>query len=109
MDFVVVLKRVGRHSHRTVPLVPFRATTKKSNPRPGNLAKAKGILLHQDNAPPNKADVTIATIRDYGFEIVPHSSYCPDLAQSDNTCSRIKKKTNPPTSVKRNIALIMKP
>jgi len=49
--------------------------------RPGKLTK--GILFHHDNAPPHKAAVTMATIRDCGFEIVPHPPYSPDLTQSD--------------------------
>ena len=49
--------------------------------RPGKLTK--GILFDQDNTPPHKAAVTMATIRDCGFEIVPHPPYSPDLAPSD--------------------------
>ena len=44
---------------------------------------SKGVLFHQDNAPPHKAAVSIATIHQCGFEIVPHPPYSPDLAPSD--------------------------
>lgn len=49
--------------------------------RPGKLTK--GVLYHQDNAPPHKSVVAMATVRDCGFELVPHPPYSPDLAPSD--------------------------
>ncbi|XP_063362897.1 histone-lysine N-methyltransferase SETMAR-like [Cydia amplana] len=42
-----------------------------------------GILFHQDNAPPHKAGVAMAAIRDSGFELLEHPPYSPDLAPSD--------------------------
>ena len=44
---------------------------------------SKGVLFHQDNAPAHKAAVSMATIHQCGFEIVPHPPYSPDLAPSD--------------------------
>ena len=49
--------------------------------RPGILSK--GVLFHQDNAPPNTSLVAMARIHDCGFELVPHPPYSPDLAPSD--------------------------
>ena len=42
-----------------------------------------GILFLQDNAPPHRAQETIAAIRSLGWEILPHPAYSPDLAPSD--------------------------
>ena len=60
-------------------LVQLRENIKSK--RPGKLTK--GVLFHQDNAPPHKAAVSMATIHQCGFEIVPHPPYSPDLAPSD--------------------------
>jgi [histone H3]-lysine36 N-dimethyltransferase SETMAR len=43
----------------------------------------RGVLLHQDNAPPHKAHVAMAAIHNAGFELVDHPPYSPDLAPSD--------------------------
>ena len=49
--------------------------------RPGKLTK--GVLLHQDNAPAHKSLVAMSAVHDYGFELIDHPSYSPDLAPSD--------------------------
>ena len=49
--------------------------------RPGMITK--GVLFHQDNAPAHSSVVAMATIRDCGFQLVPHPPYSPDLAPSD--------------------------
>ena len=43
----------------------------------------KGVLFHQDNAPTRKSVVAMAAVRDWGFELVDHPPYSPDLAPSD--------------------------
>jgi hypothetical protein len=43
----------------------------------------RGVLLQHDNARPHTARATVATIKDLHFERLPHSTYSPDLAQSD--------------------------
>lgn len=44
---------------------------------------ARGVLLHQDNAPAHKSHVAMAAIHAAGFEVVDHPPYSPDLAPSD--------------------------
>ena len=60
-------------------LVKLREEVKKK--RRGKISK--GVLLLQDNAPPHAAQVSVATARDCGFELLPHPPYSPDLAPSD--------------------------
>ena len=43
----------------------------------------RGVLFHQDNAPPRRSCVALAAIDIAGFELVDHPSYSPDLASSD--------------------------
>ena len=52
----------------------------------------KGVLFHQDNAPPHTLLVAMARIHDCGFELVPHPPYLPDLAPSDFHLSPQMKK-----------------
>jgi len=42
---------------------------------------SKGVLLQHDNARPNIARSTVATIQDLSFECFPHPPYLPDLPQ----------------------------
>ena len=42
----------------------------------------KGVLFHQDNAPVHKSVIAMAAIHDYGFKLVEHPPYSPDLAPS---------------------------
>ena len=42
-----------------------------------------GLVLHMDNAPAHTSRIAQATIRDCGFELLPHPPYSPDLAPSD--------------------------
>ena len=57
----------------------LRESIKKK--RPGMITK--GVLFHQDNAPAHSSMLAMATIRDCGFQLVPHPPYSPDLAPSD--------------------------
>ena len=43
----------------------------------------KGVLFYQDNAPAHKSMVAHVAVCDYGFELVDHPPYSPDLALSD--------------------------
>lgn len=45
--------------------------------------RTNGIHFHQDNARPHTARVTTALIEKFGWEIVLHPPYSPDLAPSD--------------------------
>ena len=49
--------------------------------RKGKLTR--GVLLLQDNAPANISQVAMAAASKCGFEVLPDSSYSPDLAPSD--------------------------
>jgi len=41
------------------------------------------VLLHQDNAPAHTSAVTMAAIRECGFELLSQPPYSPDRAPSD--------------------------
>ena len=43
----------------------------------------RGFLLHQDNAPPHRANTVAEFLRDEHIETIPHPPYSPDLAPSD--------------------------
>ena len=43
----------------------------------------RGVLLQQDNAPVHSSKVAMQSVRDCGFELLPHPPYSPDLAPSD--------------------------
>ena len=49
--------------------------------RRGKLSKS--ALFHQDNAPPNQSGIAMSVIIDYGFKLIEHPPYSPDLALSD--------------------------
>lgn len=49
--------------------------------RPGKLSK--GIQLLHDNARPHTAKATTELIAKFGWSIVPHPAYSPDMAPSD--------------------------
>ena len=59
--------------------------------QPGKLTK--GVLFHLDNAPAHKSVVAMAVVHDYGFEVVDHPLYSPDLAPSDYFLFPNMKKT----------------
>ena len=48
-------------------------------------------LFHQDNVPPCMSSVAMAAIQKYGFQLVEHSPYSPDLAPSDYLFPKSKK------------------
>ena len=51
---------------------------------PGKLTKGSSLgLFHQDNAPAHKSVVAMAAVHDWGFELVDHPPYSPDLAPSE--------------------------
>ena len=43
----------------------------------------RGVLLQQDNAPVHSSKVAMQSVRDCGFELLPHPPYSPDRAPSD--------------------------
>ena len=52
----------------------------------------RGILLHQDNAPIRTSRVAMESVRECGYELLPHPPYSPDLAPSDfHLFPRLKK------------------
>ena len=42
-----------------------------------------GVLLLQDNAPAHTSQVVMTAATECGFEILPHSTFSPDMAPSD--------------------------
>jgi histone-lysine N-methyltransferase SETMAR len=61
------------------------------NKRPGLLTR--GVILLHDNARPHTAHLTVETINNLGFELLPHPPYSPDLAPSDYHLFGPMKKT----------------
>ncbi|GFV74601.1 uncharacterized protein TNCV_5130431 [Trichonephila clavipes] len=51
------------------------------NKRRGMLTK--GVRFHHDNARPHTANRTTALVERFGWEMVSHPPYSPDLAPSD--------------------------
>jgi [histone H3]-lysine36 N-dimethyltransferase SETMAR len=47
------------------------------------LANRKGVILQQDNARPHTAKITQQKLKEFGWEILPHPPYSPDIAPSD--------------------------
>ncbi|UYV70891.1 hypothetical protein LAZ67_8001006 [Cordylochernes scorpioides] len=43
----------------------------------------KGVRFHHDNARPDTAHQTTALIEEFGWELVSHPPYSPDVAPSD--------------------------
>jgi histone-lysine N-methyltransferase SETMAR len=43
----------------------------------------KKILYHHDNAPAHSSGVVAAKLMEFGFQLVPHPPYSPDLAPLD--------------------------
>ncbi|UYV77380.1 hypothetical protein LAZ67_15000798 [Cordylochernes scorpioides] len=53
--------------------------------RPEWREKHNNLILQHDNAPAHNATVVKNTIKDLGWELLPHPPYSPDLAQSKTT------------------------
>ncbi len=43
----------------------------------------RGVILQHDNAPPHAAHLTRGTLKEFGWEVLIHPPYSPDLAPSD--------------------------
>jgi hypothetical protein len=50
---------------------------------PGLLTKGFGVFLLHDNALQHSAAATVNLLNSWGWEILPHPPYSPDLAPSD--------------------------
>ena len=48
-----------------------------------SLVNRKGVILHHDNAKPHTAKITQQKINEFGWEVLPHPPYSPDIAPSD--------------------------
>jgi transposase len=51
--------------------------------RPGLLTKGLRVLRLHDDARPHSAAATVNLLKSWGWEILPHPPYSPDLAPSD--------------------------
>lgn len=47
------------------------------------LANRKGVVFHQDNARPHTSLVTRNKLLSFGWDLLPHPPYSPDLAPTD--------------------------
>jgi transposase len=72
----------------TINLAAYQETLKRlkeaiQHKRPRLLTKGLGILLLYDSARPHSAAATVNLLNSWGWEILPHPPYSPDLALSD--------------------------
>lgn len=56
-----------------------------------SLANRKSIMFHHDNARPHVANKTAQKLAEFGWEILPHPPYSPDIAPSDYHLFRLLK------------------
>ena len=47
------------------------------------LVNRRGIVFHQDNTRPHTSLMTRQKLREFGWEVLMHPPYSPDLAPSD--------------------------
>lgn len=47
------------------------------------LVNRKGVVFHHDNARPHTSLVTCKKLLQFGWNVLPHSLYSPDLVPSD--------------------------
>jgi hypothetical protein len=60
--------------------------------RSGLLTKGLGVLHLYDDARPYSAAAAVNLLKSWGWEILPHTPYSPDLAPSDfHLCLKMKK------------------
>ncbi len=59
----------------------FNLRTSFKNKRPGLLSR--GVDFLQDNARPHVAALTQSFLKDFCWDVLPHSPHSPDLAPSD--------------------------
>ena len=43
----------------------------------------RGVLLQQDNSAVHTGQIVMRSVRNYGFELLPHPPYSPDIDPSD--------------------------
>ena len=48
-----------------------------------NRPERRKVRLHHDNAKPHTSKITRQKLEEFGWEVLPHPSYSPDLAPSD--------------------------
>jgi len=48
-----------------------------------SLVNRRGIVLQHDNAKPHTAKITREKLKKFGWDVLPHPSYSPDIAPSD--------------------------
>ncbi|KAJ0184087.1 hypothetical protein K1T71_000510 [Dendrolimus kikuchii] len=60
----------------------MRLKQKVERKRP-ELINRRGVVFHHDNARPHTSLVTQQKSREFGWEVLMHPSYSPDLAPSD--------------------------
>ena len=77
-------EKVWVHRAPVHPLISSPGSLKREMARKRrNMLRNGHVLLLQDNAPPYRAGVTMATIEECSLQLLEHPQYSPDLAPSD--------------------------
>ena len=81
--FVVVFLPTGTKMNKEYYSDHIRSLKREMARKRRNMLRNGHVLLLQDNAPPYRAGVTMATIEECSLQLLEYPQYSPDLAPSD--------------------------
>ena len=80
---VVVFLPTGTNMNKEYYSDHIRSLKREMARKRRNMLRNGHVLLLQDNAPPYRAGVTMATIEECSLQLLEHPQYSPDLVPSD--------------------------